>query len=636
MEKGTKPAVKAKGKACPSKPHSSAEPEESDADGEDREEPDAEVSASGSGGEEDLSEAAKRARLRRLCEKKGSGKLNVPEEVHLLWKKGGHTRDQLAELLEESGFEKDVFVKKVLRSKEKVARDLKGFTKELRAGRSKDIPGAAAPESEPDSSDDEKGGGGSGAKAASSKITELIGSIESLEKAIEILNDQYEAVESLKAPCCDVVEFAKQQVQTNPEAPRVLREFAKVSINDAEKGCHRIFAKYNYIPPVEIEYTTLGEGYLKDFPFIRLSSWVQWLLDSGRLWRHFVGARSWESMQEILNTFWGRYNSLYPEHQVFQMGLDLRCVIPFFSHQDEGRTKKHDGIWIFASHGCIGRGTTAFLKKGKDRIPLHRSGLGMNFIGCTWSSHFLFCTMVRTVLEENPEAMNDLMKLYATDVALLAHSGIVSEDGTKKVHLIHLGSLGDCPALAKIAGGGKCQGLLRHLSVVLGRSGGQCTPARLSIRRLLDASLLARNDRTNFAMVFNTPLLEGIPVNPSRLAHFFATDLWHNFGLGMGKQWLGSCFVSLIERGDFWVQTSVETKFQFLTSEFKSFCQMKRLSPHMTEISRQTMGWPMSSKTPCGQWSKGAVTTHFMLFLEHFCSVHAADSSDEVIMAIVL
>ncbi|CAK9097307.1 30S ribosomal protein S3, partial [Durusdinium trenchii] len=513
MEKGTKPAVKAKGKACPSKPHSSAEPEESDADGEDREEPDAEVSASGSGGEEDLSEAAKRARLRRLCEKKGSGKLNVPEEVHLLWKKGGHTRDQLAELLEESGFEKDVFVKKVLRSKEKVARrsaktrrgwytvegmkntlqwskpyiagvvryceksgnerlvkkdrynkkikkyyvevdeededldyteerereeeefnarDLKGFTKELRAGRSKDIPGAAAPESEPDSSDDEKGNADDG--SALYHCARMIGR---------------------GAPCCDVVEFAKQQVQTNPEAPRVLREFAKVSINDAEKGCHRIFAKYNYIPPVEIEYTTLGEGYLKDFPFIRLSSWVQWLLDSGRLWRHFVGARSWESMQEILNTFWGRYNSLYPEHQVFQMGLDLRCVIPFFSHQDEGRTKKHDGIWIFASHGCIGRGTTAFLKKGKDRIPLHRSGLGMNFIGCTWSSHFLFCTMVRTVLEENPEAMNDLMKLYATDVALLAHSGIVSEDGTKKVHLIHLGSLGDCPALAKIVRGTK-------------------------------------------------------------------------------------------------------------------------------------------------------------------------------------
>lgn len=436
-------------------------------------------------------------------------------------------------------------------------------------------------------------------------------------------------------------------MQTNPEAPRVLREFAKVSINDAEKGCHRIFAKYNYIPPVEIEYTTLGEGYLKDFPFIRLSSWVQWLLDSGRLWRHFVGARSWESMQEILNTFWGRYNSLYPEHQVFQMGLDLRCVIPFFSHQDEGRTKKHDGIWIFASHGCIGRGTTAFLKKGKDRIPLHRSGLGMNFIGCTWSSHFLFCTMVRTVLEENPEAMNDLMKLYATDVALLAHSGIVSEDGTKKVHLIHLGSLGDCPALAKIAGFSRTfSHVPRAVASARACSGicpwclaGQEANAHQRAYPFEDYSMHPCWQETIEQILpwsSTPPLLEGIPVNPSRLAHFFATDLWHNFGLGMGKQWLGSCFVSLIERGDFWVQTSVETKFQFLTSEFKSFCQMKRLSPHMTEISRQTMGWPMSSKTPCGQWSKGAVTTHFMLFLEHFCSVHAADSSDEVIMAIVL
>lgn len=53
------------------------------------------------------------------------------------------------------------------------ARDLKGFTKELRAGRSKDIPGAAAPESEPDSSDDEKGGGGSGAKAAYGPAQEI-------------------------------------------------------------------------------------------------------------------------------------------------------------------------------------------------------------------------------------------------------------------------------------------------------------------------------------------------------------------------------------------------------------------------------------------------------------------------------
>ena len=55
----------------------------------------------------ELSEAAKKARLRRLCERKSSGKLKVPEEVHEMWLKGGFARDELCKILEESGWEKD-------------------------------------------------------------------------------------------------------------------------------------------------------------------------------------------------------------------------------------------------------------------------------------------------------------------------------------------------------------------------------------------------------------------------------------------------------------------------------------------------------------------------------------------------
>lgn len=58
-------------------------------------------------GEEELSEAAKRQRLRRLCEKKGSGKLHVPESVHQLWLKGGHTRNELLTMLEDAGWDKE-------------------------------------------------------------------------------------------------------------------------------------------------------------------------------------------------------------------------------------------------------------------------------------------------------------------------------------------------------------------------------------------------------------------------------------------------------------------------------------------------------------------------------------------------
>ena len=54
------------------------------------------------------SEAAKMARLRRLCEKKPSGKLNVPEEIHQRWLKGTlKDREALIEELEGANWSKD-------------------------------------------------------------------------------------------------------------------------------------------------------------------------------------------------------------------------------------------------------------------------------------------------------------------------------------------------------------------------------------------------------------------------------------------------------------------------------------------------------------------------------------------------
>lgn len=56
--------------------------------------------------EEGLTEAAKQQRLRRLCERKPSGRLNVPVEVHEAWKCGGPPRDDLMKLLEDANFKK--------------------------------------------------------------------------------------------------------------------------------------------------------------------------------------------------------------------------------------------------------------------------------------------------------------------------------------------------------------------------------------------------------------------------------------------------------------------------------------------------------------------------------------------------
>ena len=57
--------------------------------------------------DEEPSEAAKNNRLRRLCERKPSGRCHVPDEIHEAWKKGGMERQRLRDQLEECDWQKD-------------------------------------------------------------------------------------------------------------------------------------------------------------------------------------------------------------------------------------------------------------------------------------------------------------------------------------------------------------------------------------------------------------------------------------------------------------------------------------------------------------------------------------------------
>ena len=63
----------------------------------------------GSGSDQEPTEAAKNNRLRRLCEKKPSGRCHVPNDVHERWAKGGVERMKLRDELEHSGWNKDWF-----------------------------------------------------------------------------------------------------------------------------------------------------------------------------------------------------------------------------------------------------------------------------------------------------------------------------------------------------------------------------------------------------------------------------------------------------------------------------------------------------------------------------------------------
>ena len=53
------------------------------------------------------SKDAQAARLRRLCEKKPSGRCHVPQHIHELWVQGGTKRDELQAMFTEVGENKD-------------------------------------------------------------------------------------------------------------------------------------------------------------------------------------------------------------------------------------------------------------------------------------------------------------------------------------------------------------------------------------------------------------------------------------------------------------------------------------------------------------------------------------------------
>ncbi|CAJ1373970.1 unnamed protein product [Effrenium voratum] len=53
-------------------------------------------------------EAAREARLRRVCERKPTGRCHVPPDIHEMWASGGSVkRKEMARMLEESGWDKD-------------------------------------------------------------------------------------------------------------------------------------------------------------------------------------------------------------------------------------------------------------------------------------------------------------------------------------------------------------------------------------------------------------------------------------------------------------------------------------------------------------------------------------------------
>lgn len=453
---------------------------------------------------------------------------------------------------------------------------------------------------------------------------------------------------SSEAACSHVVEFAQAHVRATSNPSRPMREFARVRLCDAESGCHTVFKRYGFIPPVKIDHAELAPG-LKSFPLVKLSSWVKYLLNTGRLFRQFVGVQSFRGAKLVLREYWRRFRCLRPSYGLFQLTdsgqIPLDCCIPFFSHTDEGRSYKHLGLWVLSSAGALGKGTLRHIQSRQPCTPLENSEMGLNFAGKTWTTQFLFSTMLKTTYNKHPGAQDELVRLYAEDVASMLHNGVASEDGRIRVHLVHIGTKGDLPALVRL---GSFERSFSHVPKAA-RSRRPCdgichlcmagceSPQHIPFENMNPDAEWVQTLHTQPAWTTFPTILQGLQLSQEHQIEFFLTDLWHNFHLGVSKHFVGSSMVALIESNlDCIPAGSVEIKFKFLTDAYQQFWRRRGKKPYLPDINRESMGFPQGSTCPTARWSKGQASTEMMVFLDHFCKVLVKGKTDNPLLCAIV
>ena len=461
---------------------------------------------------------------------------------------------------------------------------------------------------------------------------------------------------SAEAPCKHLVELARAEVGLNPNASPTLVAFSRVRPEDAEIGVHRVLNAAGFSAPVDIDEVDLGVPKYKRFPYIKLSNWIQHLLDTNRLARQFAVVPTIQKMKPVLTEFWRRFKQIHPNHGIYDLAesgsLSLDSTIPFFSHSDEGRSYKHLPIWILSSHGAIGRGTRLYLRAGKHKAPLRRNSMGLNFAGKSWATNFMFSAVMKTVSMDCPDAISQLVARYADDVKMLLEQGVCSRDGQTQVWMAHIATKGDLPALVKMGGMKRsysnvprgpaskkaCQGIC-HLCL----AGQESDPARGV------AAIPFEDVRPNAAWTSTIaqelpwdrnappPILEGLRLQVEEQIKFFSTDLWHNVHLGVCKHFVASAIVCIAESSlDALPDGSMEVKFKWLTEIYRGYFRSQNMTPFVSELSRDTLNFPASTASPLGKWSKGAASTEMMLFLDFFGrSYIEGKTADPILVSIV-
>ena len=414
---------------------------------------------------------------------------------------------------------------------------------------------------------------------------------------------------------------------------RGLVELGKCTESHSERDVNRVARKYQLLLPVKLSNLPKSPGirFTGDFKAISLRDWCKFMIDHD-CWHVMLGLHRPNPKREcdILSAFWQRFKALRPHHQLWEEfeknNVDLSRCCPMVFHGDEGRGRKRAPFLVASYHSVLGFGTHA-----ANQFRKHREYLTMklNYSESTHVTYLLTAVLPKMLKDE--VAFQTILQFVTQDSLSMIRSGVQSNHGERH-YMAVINCTGDWAFLAKAGNLG------RSFSNVEKRPRGlnsnprgichYCRAGQINVpfedfgpNPCWKSTMFEEGD----VPFTKRPTLLGIPHEPDREAAFFTYDVWHSLHLGMGKTFTASALALISDRME---STNIDGRFSELTNVFLQWCEECKVTPYVTSISKDTLGWFDRMTFPNGMWSKGHITTAFMKFVAWWLRANVNDVSD--------
>ena len=124
---------------------------------------------------------------------------------------------------------------------------------------------------------------------------------------------------------------------------------------------------------------------------------------------------------------------------------ELHLAVPFCVYADEGQSFKKNPFMIVAYQPVIGKGTSFSMKR-----PREESDLGVNMVGSSCITRFLYSCMQNTLYQKQPAVFEKLMEHFSLECKDTFENGVEVRGGLT-IYPTFIFAKGDWPMLRKMA-----------------------------------------------------------------------------------------------------------------------------------------------------------------------------------------